>query len=43
MELAKAGKGADPHGYRAEFINLVELAELLRKTEQRVAAGFTEI
>ena len=35
MELAKAGKGADPHGYRAEFINLVELAELLQKTKQR--------
>ncbi len=34
MELAKTGKGADPHGYRAEFINLVELAELLQKTKQ---------
>lgn len=35
MDLAKSGKGADPHGYRAEFINLVELAELLQKTKQR--------
>lgn len=27
IELAQAGKGADPFGYRAEFINLVRLAE----------------
>lgn len=27
MELAQAGKGADPFGYRAEFISLVRLAE----------------
>lgn len=27
MTLAQAGKGADPFGYRAEFINLVRLAE----------------
>ncbi len=34
IQLAKAGMGADPHGYRAEFIKLVELAELLQKTKQ---------
>ena len=27
IELAQAGKGADPFGYRAEFINLVRLAQ----------------
>lgn len=27
IQLAQAGKGADPFGYRAEFINLVRLAE----------------
>lgn len=29
--LAHSGKGADTHGYRAEFIRMVELAELLYK------------
>ncbi|RNC85638.1 MAG: VWA domain-containing protein [Balneola sp.] len=28
-ELARNGKGVDPNGYRAEFIKLAELAELL--------------
>ncbi len=27
IALGQAGKGADPFGYRAEFINLVRLAE----------------
>ena len=26
LELAKLGKGEDPHGYRAEFMELVEKA-----------------
>ncbi|MFP5393035.1 MAG: YfbK domain-containing protein, partial [Gammaproteobacteria bacterium] len=30
--LAKAARGADPHGYRAEFINLVHKAQSLSKT-----------
>lgn len=29
LEMAKAGKGKDANGYRAEFIRLVELAEVL--------------
>ena len=29
LELAKEAKGADSHGYRAEFINLVEVSKLL--------------
>ncbi|MFC2156748.1 von Willebrand factor type A domain-containing protein [Acidobacteriota bacterium] len=29
LEMAKEAKGADNHGYRAEFINLVELSKLL--------------
>lgn len=29
LKLAQEGKGADPFGYRAEFINLVRLAETL--------------
>jgi Ca-activated chloride channel homolog len=33
IQLAKAGLGADPHGYRAEFIKLAELAQLLTKTK----------
>ena len=28
--LARAGKGSDPSGYRAEFINLVKTAGLLK-------------
>lgn len=31
IEMAKASKGRDENGYRAEFIRLVELAELLAK------------
>lgn len=33
LELAKSGKGDDPEGYRAEFIRLVEIAQLLSKSE----------
>lgn len=29
LELAHSGKGNDPHGYRSEFIKLVELAQSL--------------
>ena len=31
LELAKASKGKDDFGYRAEFIQLVEKAKLLKK------------
>jgi len=31
IKLARKGKGKDEEGYRAEFIKLVELAELLKK------------
>ncbi len=31
IQLAKKGKGKDSEGYRAEFIRLVEVAELLKK------------
>lgn len=31
MTLAKSAKGSDEEGYRAEFIKLVEIAELLKK------------
>lgn len=31
MALAKSAKGTDEEGYRAEFIKLVEIAELLKK------------
>lgn len=31
LAMAKAAKGADEEGYRAEFIRLVEMAELLNK------------
>lgn len=34
-ELALSGKGEDKHGYRSEFIKLVELAELLYEDESR--------
>ncbi|MCB1699170.1 MAG: DUF3520 domain-containing protein, partial [Halioglobus sp.] len=29
LALARGARGADPHGYRGEFINLVELAQSL--------------
>jgi Ca-activated chloride channel family protein len=29
LELARAGRGQDRHGYRAEFIRLVEMCSLL--------------
>lgn len=29
LELAETGRGSDPHGYRAEFINLVRTADRL--------------
>lgn len=35
QDLAKKGKGNDEHGYRAEFIKLVELAELLYDGEAK--------
>ena len=31
IAMAKASKGNDEEGYRAEFIRLVEMAELLKK------------
>ncbi len=31
IQLAKGGKGIDDNGYRAEFIRLVEMAELMNK------------
>jgi len=31
MERARAAKGTDPEGYRAEFVKLVEMAELVSK------------
>ncbi|MCZ8283966.1 MAG: DUF3520 domain-containing protein, partial [Bacteroidia bacterium] len=31
IALAKSAKGGDEEGYRAEFIKLVEIAELLKK------------
>jgi Ca-activated chloride channel family protein len=33
LELARSGKGQDVQGHRAEFIQLVELAETLRKVQ----------
>lgn len=30
VELAESGKGDDPHGYRAEFVKLVELAKAIQ-------------
>lgn len=35
IHMAKAAKGADENGYRAEFIRLVELAELLSHKKSR--------
>jgi Ca-activated chloride channel family protein len=32
LKLAKASKGKDNEGYRAEFIRLVEMAEMLHNT-----------
>jgi Ca-activated chloride channel family protein len=32
--LAKAARGADPEGYRAEFVRLVRMAEMLRVVGQ---------
>jgi Ca-activated chloride channel family protein len=34
-ELANAARGADPAGYRAEFIRLVRMAETLGAIAQR--------
>lgn len=31
IQLAKSGKGVDENGYRAEFVRLVEMAELMKK------------
>ncbi len=31
LELAKSGRGSDNEGYRAEFIRLIELAQLLKR------------
>jgi Ca-activated chloride channel family protein len=31
LELARSGKGNDPHGYRGEFVKLVELAKSIGK------------
>jgi Ca-activated chloride channel family protein len=40
LGLAKNGRGKDPEGYRAEFIRLVETAEMLgRYQQQRPANG----
>lgn len=33
IELANAAKGADPYGYRAEFIKLVRLAQSLQESQ----------
>jgi len=35
QQLAKESKGVDENGYRAEFIKIVELAELLYKGEAK--------
>ena len=42
LKLAESGKGPDRHGYRAEFIKLVELAELLRKVDSKNFPDLTE-
>jgi hypothetical protein len=34
-ELANAARGADPQGYRAEFVRLVRMAETLGAVAQR--------
>jgi Ca-activated chloride channel homolog len=35
LDLARRHRGADPHGYRAEFIRLVELTKTLAATKPR--------
>ena len=37
LELARAGRGADAEGYRAEFSRLVEASELLAKQQAPAA------
>jgi Ca-activated chloride channel family protein len=37
ISFARAGKGEDTEGYRAEFIKLAESAKLLAKSEEVVA------
>lgn len=34
LSLARSSKGADENGYRAEMIKLMEMAELMKKTEE---------
>ncbi len=34
LELARTARGADPFGYRAEFINLVELCSILKQLKK---------
>ena len=29
LQLARSGRGDDPHGYRGEFLHLIELAQSL--------------
>jgi Ca-activated chloride channel family protein len=36
LELARSGKGDDPHGYRGEFVKLVELAKSLLVRDTRI-------
>ncbi|NLZ17805.1 MAG: DUF3520 domain-containing protein [Desulfobulbaceae bacterium] len=33
LQLARAGRGADPEGYRAEFYRLVEAAQLIKRSD----------
>jgi Ca-activated chloride channel family protein len=33
--LARAGKGRDVHGYKGEFLRLIEQADLLKRNEKR--------
>lgn len=35
LQLARAGRGADPEGYRAEFYRLVEAAQLIKGSSAR--------
>jgi len=35
LKLAREGKGKDTHGYRAEFIRLVEMCQLLERTKKQ--------
>ena len=41
MPAARGAKGADEEGYRAEFIRLVELAELMKGVEIQSPAPAT--